>query len=34
MTRECAERMGLAVAGNVLAFFDGTLDPALIVSGK
>jgi D-3-phosphoglycerate dehydrogenase len=34
LTRECAERMGLACAGNVLAFFDGTLDPALVVNKK
>jgi len=29
---ECAERMALASVQNVLDFFAGTLDPALIVN--
>ena len=34
LTRECAERMGLACAGNVIAFFEGRLDESLIVNRK
>ncbi len=32
LTRECAERMALAAVQNVLDFFDGKLDPALVVN--
>ncbi len=32
MTAECAERMAIAAAQNILAFFDGSLDPGLVVN--
>jgi D-3-phosphoglycerate dehydrogenase / 2-oxoglutarate reductase len=32
LTAECAERMALASVQNVLDFFAGTLDPALVVN--
>lgn len=32
LTRECAERMAVSAVRNVLDFFDGTLDPALVVN--
>ena len=32
LTVECAERMALASVQNVLDFFAGTLDPALVVN--
>ena len=32
LTRECAARMSVAVARNVLAAFEGRLDPALVVN--
>jgi D-3-phosphoglycerate dehydrogenase len=31
-TTECADRMALACAENVIAFFDGRVDPALVVN--
>jgi D-3-phosphoglycerate dehydrogenase len=31
-TTECADRMALACAENVIAFFDGRIDPALVVN--
>lgn len=33
LTAECAERMAIASVRNVLDFFAGTLDPALVVNG-
>ena len=31
-TAECADRMALACAENVIAFFDGSVDPVLVVN--
>ena len=33
LTAECAERMAVASVRNVLDFFAGRLDPALVVNG-
>ncbi|NND18487.1 MAG: 3-phosphoglycerate dehydrogenase, partial [Silicimonas sp.] len=32
LTREAAERMAIGSARNILDFFNGTLDPALVVN--
>ncbi|MGV6873637.1 hydroxyacid dehydrogenase [Pseudochelatococcus sp. B33] len=32
LTVECAERMAIAAAENIINFFDGSLDPALVVN--
>ena len=32
LTEECAERMAIVAAQNILDFFDGKLDPALVVN--
>ena len=32
LTRECAERMAVSAVRNVLDFFDGALDPSLVVN--
>ncbi len=34
MTVECAERMAMVSATNVVDFFHGRLDPALVVNGQ
>ncbi|MFN0191645.1 MAG: hydroxyacid dehydrogenase [Aestuariivirga sp.] len=34
LTQECARRMAIASAQNILDYFDGKLDPALIVNAK
>jgi len=34
LTLECAERMAIAAARNILDFFDGRLDPALVVNAE
>ena len=33
LTAECAERMAVSSVRNVLDFFAGRLDPALVVNG-
>ena len=33
LTAECAERMAIASVQNVLDFFAGRIDPALVVNG-
>jgi D-3-phosphoglycerate dehydrogenase len=32
LTRECAARMSISAARNILDFFAGKLDPALVVN--
>ncbi len=34
LTQECAERMGVMAAQNILDYFNGMLNPSLIVNGK
>ncbi len=34
LTDECAARMAVASVQNILDFFDGRLDPALVVNAK
>ena len=34
LTRECAERMSVMAVQNIIAFYEGTLNPALIVNAK
>ena len=34
LTAECAERMSVAAATNIIDFFQGTLDPALVVNAS